>query len=89
MGIMPTLKTCPKTGNYIYRKTIPAALRHLIGRGNEWKVSFGTKSLAEARPLFAAESAHCEAAIALARSSLRGESRLQPSDTPKLATTGQ
>ena len=85
MGVMPTLKTCPKTGNYIYRKTIPAALRHLIGRGNEWKVSFGTKSLTEARPLFAAESARCEAAIALARSSLKGESRLQPSDAPKLA----
>lgn len=85
MGVMPTLKTCPKTGNYIYRKTIPAALRHLIGRGSEWKVSFGTKSLTEARPLFAAESARCEAAIALARSSLKGESRLQPSDAPKLA----
>ena len=85
MGIMPTLKTCPKTGNYIYRKTIPAALRHLIGRGSEWKVSFGTKSLAEARPLFAAESARCEAAIALARASLRGESSLLPADAPKLA----
>jgi len=57
--------------------------------GSESKVSFGTKSLVEASPLFAAESARCEAAIALARSSLRGESRLQPSDTPKLATTGQ
>jgi len=85
VGVMPTLKTCPKTGNYIYRKTIPAALRHLIGRGSEWKVSLGTKSLTDARPLFAAESARCEAAIALARSSLKGESRLQPSDAPKLA----
>ncbi|WP_312975772.1 site-specific integrase [Stutzerimonas nitrititolerans] len=82
---MPTLKTCPKTGNYIYRKTIPEALRPLVGRGNEWKVSLGTKSLAEARVLFTAEAARCEAAIALARASLRGESSLLPADAPKLA----
>lgn len=85
MGAMPTLSKCPKTGNYQYRKSIPKPLRPLVGRGSEWKVSFGTKSLAEARPLFAAESSRCETALALARASLKGESRLQPSDGPKLA----
>lgn len=85
MGAMPTLSKCPKTGNYQYRKTIPEPLRPVMGRGREWKVSLGTKSLAEARPLFAAEAARCEAAIALARASLRGESSLLPADAPKLA----
>lgn len=85
MGAMPQPFQCPKTGTYYYRKTIPEPLRPVMGRGREWKVSLGTKSLADARPLFAAESARCEAALALARASLKGESRLQPSDAPKLA----
>ena len=85
MGAMPQPFQCPKTGTYYYRKTIPEPLRPVMGRGREWKVSLGTKSLAEARPLFAAESARCEAAIKLARASLNGESKLQPSDGPKLA----
>lgn len=85
MGAMPQPFQCPKTGTYYYRKTIPEPLRPAMGRGREWKVSLGTKSLAEARPLFAAESARCEAAIALARTSLRGESSLLPADAPKLA----
>lgn len=82
---MPTLKTCPKTGNYIYRKAIPMALRPLVGRGSEWKVSLGTKSLAEARVLFTAEAARCEEALAAAHAALKGESTLLPSDAPKLA----
>lgn len=85
MGAMPQPFQCPKTGTYYYRKTIPEPLRPVMGRGREWKVSLGTKSLAEARPLFAAEAARCEAAIALARASLRGESSLLPADAPKLA----
>lgn len=85
MVAMPTLKTCPKTGNYIYRKAIPKALRHLLGRGSEWKVSLGTKSLPEARVLFTAEAARCEEALAAARAALKGESTLLPSDAPKLA----
>lgn len=85
MGIMPTLSKCPKTGNYQYRKVIPKPLRLLVGRGSEWKVSLGTKSLAEARVLFTAQSAACEAALASARASLEDECRLQPSDAPKLA----
>ncbi len=85
MGAMPQPFQCPKTGTYYYRKSIPEPLRPLIGRGREWKVSLGTKSLAEARPLFAAESARCEAALTQARSSLKGESTLLQSDAPKLA----
>lgn len=85
MGAMPQPFQCPKTGTYYYRKVVPKELRSLVGRGSEWKVSLGTKSLAEARIPFAEESARCEAAITLARSSLRGESSLQPADAPKLA----
>lgn len=85
MGVMTSLKKCPKTGNYIYRKGIRPELRHLIGRGSEWKVSLGTKSLAEARVLFAAEAARCEAAIAAAHAALNGKSTLLPADAPKLA----
>uniref|UniRef100_A4Y092 Tyr recombinase domain-containing protein n=1 Tax=Ectopseudomonas mendocina (strain ymp) TaxID=399739 RepID=A4Y092_ECTM1 len=85
MGAMPQPFQCPKTGTYYYRKVIPKELRPLVGRGSEWKVSLGTKSLAEARIPFAEESARCEAAITLARASLRGESSLLPADAPKLA----
>jgi integrase len=82
---MPTLKTCPKTGNYIYRKVIPKELRPLLKRGSEWKVSLGTKSLNEARVLFTAEAARCEAVLAAARSALKGEPTLLPADALKLA----
>ncbi|AMR64851.1 site-specific integrase [Aquipseudomonas alcaligenes] len=82
---MPQPFQCPKTGTYYYRKIIPKELRSLVGRGSEWKVSLGTKSLTEARIPFAEESARCEAAIKLARASLRGESSLLPADAPKLA----
>ena len=85
MGVMASLQKCPKTGNYIYRKSIRPELRHLIGRGSEWKVSLGTKSLAEARVLFTAEAARCEAAIAAARAALKDEPTLLPADAPKLA----
>lgn len=85
MGAMPQPFKCPKTGTYYYRKVIPVPLRTLVGRGSEWKVSLGTKSLAEARAPFTAEAARCEAAIAIARASLKGESLLHPSDAPKLA----
>lgn len=85
MGAMPQPFQCPKTGTYYYRKVIPKELRSLVGRGSEWKVSLGTKSLTEARIPFAEESARCEAAIKLARASLRGESPLLPADAPKLA----
>lgn len=85
MGAMPQPFQCPKTGTYYYRKVIPKELRSLVGRGSEWKVSLGTKSLAAARIPFAEESARCEAAITLARASLRGESSLLPADAPKLA----
>lgn len=85
MGAMPQPLQCQKTGTYYYRETIPESLRPVMGRGREWKVSLGTKSLTDVRPLFAAESARCEAALALARASLKGESHLQPSDAPRLA----
>jgi len=85
VGAMPTLKTCPKTGNYIYRKVIPKELRPLVKRGSEWKVSLGTKSLNEARVLFTAEAAQCEAALAAARAALQGKSTLLPVDAHKLA----
>ena len=85
MGVMPTLKTCPKTGNYIYRKVIPKELRSLAGRGSEWKVSLGTKSLAEARVRYTAEAARCEAALAAARATLEGDPTLLPVDAHKLA----
>lgn len=85
MGTMPQPFQCPKTGTYYYRKVIPKELRSLVGRGSEWKVSLGTKSLAEAKPLHAAESALCETQIAAARASLRGETTLFPADAPKLA----
>ena len=73
VGAMPQPFQCPKTGTYYYRKVVPKELRSLVGRGSEWKVSLGTKSLAEARIPFAGESARCEAAIRQARASLRGE----------------
>ncbi|WP_223496703.1 site-specific integrase [Pseudomonas sp. A-RE-26] len=82
---MPQPFKCPKTGNFYYRKAIPVELRHLVGRGREWKVSTGTKVLAEARIPFIEEAARCEAALALARASLKGESSLLPTDAPKLA----
>lgn len=85
MGAMPQPSKCPKTGTLYYRKVIPKDLRSLVGRGSEWKVSLGTKSLAEARSLFAAESERCESSLALARSTLKGLSTLLPSDAPKLA----
>lgn len=85
MGAMPQPFKCPKTGYIYYRKAIPKELRPLIGRGCEWKVSTGTKTLAEARIPFAQEAARCEAALALARASVRGESSLLPADAPKLA----
>lgn len=85
MGAMPQPFKCPKTGYIYYRKAIPKELRPLVGRGCEWKVSTGTKTLAEARIPFAQEAARCEAALALARASVRGESSLLPADAPKLA----
>ena len=85
MGAMPQPFKCPKTGNFYYRKVIPVELRPLVGRGREWKVSTGTKVLSEARIPFIEEAARCEAALALARASLKGESSLLPTDAPKLA----
>lgn len=85
MGVMPTLKTCPKTGNYIYRKSHTQGAALLAGRGSEWKVSLGTKSLAEARVRYTAEAARCEAALAAARATLEGDPTLLPVDAHKLA----
>lgn len=84
MSSMPQPFKCPKTGTYYYRRGIPDALRPLLGK-REWKVSLRTKDFTEARVLFSAEAARCEAVFASARAQLEGRILLQPADAPRLA----
>jgi len=62
---MPEPFTHPKTGVYCYRKVVPAPLRAVIGRG-EYRISLGTKDLAEAKRRYPAVASRLDAELAQA-----------------------
>src|SRR5258708_29837635 len=59
---MPEPFTHPKTGVYCYRKVVPAPLRAVIGRG-EYRISLGTKDLAEAKRRYPAVASRLDAEL--------------------------
>src|SRR6266446_5345140 len=62
---MPKPFIHPKSGVYYYRKVVPAPLRAVIGRG-EYRISLGTKDLAEAKRRYPAKAAEVDAMLAQA-----------------------
>lgn len=74
----------PESGVFYYRRRVPEDLRDVLGK-REWKTSLHTRDLSEARPRFAAESAHCEEVFAAARKQKAGQLVVLSSDAPKLA----
>jgi integrase len=62
---MPKPFKHPKSGVYYYRRVVPAPLRSIIGRG-EYRISLGTKDLAEAKRQYPTKAAEVDAMLAQA-----------------------
>jgi hypothetical protein len=75
----------PKTGVYWYRRTVPEALRGVVGK-REWKRTLNTKDASEAKRKYIAEAARFELAIGQARTRVKaGQSPFTPRGPAALA----